>query len=343
MLWFKLSRELLHDPRLGDFTRAEKYIIVQLLSLSCWDEEPGMITLSRAQIASDLDMSVAYWERFEMKLQVRRHPLIRVTKDERVLIAPWLLPYYENLPWSQEQIDSLEQVFGESETPARKRKPSDAPERVLVRVNRSRQGAKSEAVVTPPSPDCNAPSGGIATPPASRERAQEAEQAEAEPLLKEEAEAESPLIPPIIFEDNPVAEWPEPCSAPPFSASAPASALPAGEALLSKFDEQDLIKSGWSLVEIDIGCQILCERKTPAKDVKALLHASILPEVRGGRRPKQKEVKPAPKPPPPPPRSPATNSREPTPEECKASFRAALSPSLRAGLKDPELGGTGDG
>jgi len=175
------------------------------------------------------------------------------------------------------------------------RKPSDDPERVKERVARHR----SNEDVTPPALDVTP----LVTPPASRAYAGAGAltaEAEADPfaLQKAEAEAEAPLPPNEATADSVPA--PAPPAPPLLSKTDPAPALPIrvdGESppLLSKYDEQELQKSGWTLIEIDYGVAILQERLAAGKRIdnpKGVLHKSVLPDVRAGKRPKSQQAMP---------------------------------------------------
>ena len=177
------------------------------------------------------------------------------------------------------------------------RKPSGEPERVRDRVKRFRTKATKQGVTE----DVVTPSEGVTTleidvdvTPESRTYAQ-AEQAEAEPFLKEKAEqAEFPLSP-----TNIKSEPSAPAALPAFVAndvSAPASASASPGGLLTNFNISELLKLGppggacWSLQEITLAEQILLERKKGGKEFTnpaGLLRSSILAEVRAGRRPKR--------------------------------------------------------
>lgn len=108
------------------------------------------------------------------------------------------------------------------------------------------------------------------------------------------------------------------------------SALPLPRFVLSNAETNDLLASGppggshWTLLEIDIGCQILAEREgKPPRDAKALLHTSILPEVRGGRRPKALAHAP-------PKRPPRPEPDQRTIEANRERMRAALAENGRS-------------
>lgn len=289
MQWFKFSREILHDPRLNAFTKTQKFDLVTLISLSCWGDEPGVISLTDAEIAYELHMSAARWERFSFLLSSRR--MIRMPKDGRILIAPWLLPHYttadgkSDLASAREEREARQEAF-EGE---RSVKPSDTAAARAERQARSRaaKAARTENV-TPPETECHAPYDEVVTPPDSRAYANEKAEADVCYANKEAEQADAPL-PPLSRPEVESSALPAP---PAFGASAERASAPLRSgALLSRFDENDLLNSGppggsnWTLTEIDFGYAILRERRKIPKSPKGLLHAKILPEVRAGKRP----------------------------------------------------------
>jgi hypothetical protein len=282
MDWYKRSRVLRTYSAYLVLTPSQRYFLGELMQLSFNEDTPGRLLQPETHIRAFLGVGPKRWERLLAILLENK--IVSLEEDGSLTLARWLFPHYSDAEMTGVVEAEPSNGNGHHRGNGHNGKPSDEPERVKERVERHRK-QNVTPLVTPPEPDCNAPD--------SHARAiaiaQEAE-AEADPFVSQKAEAEAdPPTPHEATSPNGRASA-LPCPA--FSdKSDSASALPLTAAsgsppLLSKYDEQDLVRSGWTLSEIDIGLAILRERNKSVGSVKGVLVKGLLQEVRDGKRPK---------------------------------------------------------
>jgi len=316
MSWFRTDDTMMDDAKIESLTSGQFRLWMRLLCAANQSNKPGIIgPLPWRGLYAKMHTGPKTFAKASALMSAMNMIEVDVLEDEgagemvKVTVVHFAKRQYLKEGDDPEDGGSHKRT-GASVPPVNgHRKPSDDPTRVKERVARHRDRldvnelgqeqavhapASTPPVVTPQNGDVTPP----VTPPASRAPAPapatQAE-AEAESFVFTKAEAEAPLTP---HEEAVVSVS---ASAPPLEdKSSPAHAPPlpppirlAGESppLLSKYDEKELLKSGWSLTEIDIGVEILQERKEQGKRVesaRSLLHKSILPDVRDGKRPKGK-------------------------------------------------------
>jgi hypothetical protein len=292
---------MMDDPKIESLTSAQFRFWMRLLCLANQSVTPGVVgPLPWRGLLTRLHVGPKTFSRTSALMAAMDMLLVEVIPNEvcgemvRITVTHFAKRQYRERPESTE-----EQASGNGH-----KKPSDEADALRLRQEKSRQNrreangsipggaAQIEADVTPPvTPllaDCHAPDSRahVHTHPTEAEA-----EAEADSFALQKAEAEAEADPPT---PHGTASPSETASAPPCPAfsdkSEEASALPLSTAngsppLLSKYEEQDLMRSGWTLTEIDIGLTILRERKKLPDNVKAVLVSGLLQEVRDGKRP----------------------------------------------------------
>jgi hypothetical protein len=286
-MWLRLSDELPEDPKWRSMPFWMRAAWIELLCLACKQNKRGLVCAPNAKGLREilhlgpkrLDQAVAYWTENDMAIWQDEGTAIFVTHyAARQYLAPE---------------DADPKPAAKDPTAAKRKQEQREREKA------AQNGHDVTPDVTVWNRDSHADVTADVTPdscaPANQKAEAEGRYAEKAGLAEAEAgadpltpcKAEGSALPALPFAHK-CADTASALPQPELEASPP-TPQPERSGLLTNFDVADLQKSGWTLPEIDWGEKILLERKTLPDNPRAVLHKSVLPEVRAGRRPKAQE------------------------------------------------------